>query len=241
MLLKQRSHQSLLPPRSLTPRSSGRASVNVQKAKEPASPSISRKSSPFSMKERSRRTDLHAFKSKGTTSTKKKQPEAPSPFESGLGLNRELKPRIFFIERNEPADEEVLHNIGNDILWFRANPDYTASDTKERQKRLENEYDDGTGIPRPIFYMGKLRNRLSDSLKKGSQSMGTTQYLGKMTYLKDKHGLYSEQPNQLIDDNVQDIKYVQDNPIFLALDKVKVRQQLSVDSGPRSRGVSIGL
>ena len=68
--------------------------------------------------------------------------------------------------------------------------------------------------------------------------MGTTQFMGKMTYLKDKHGLYSGQPNQLIDDNVQDIKYVQDNPIFLALDKVKVRQQLSVDSGPRSRGVS---
>ena len=63
--------------------------------------------------------------------------------------------------------------------------------------------------------------------------MGTTQYLGKMTHLKDKHGLYTGQS-----DNVQDIKDVQDNPIFLALDKLKVRQHLSVDSGPRSRGVS---
>ena len=186
------------------------------------------------MEKSPRRTGLHAFKSKGTTSKKKKQPEAPSQFDSGFGLNRELKPRIFFLERNKPTDEEVLNNIGK----FRPNPDYTASDTKDRQKRLEKDDDDGTGIPRPIFFIGKLRNRLSDSLKKGSQSMGTTQYLGKMTYLKDKHGLYTGQPDQLIDDNLQDKKDKQDNPIFLALDKVKVRQQLSLDSGPRSRGVS---
>ena len=68
--------------------------------------------------------------------------------------------------------------------------------------------------------------------------MGTTQYLGKMTYLKDKHGLYTGQPDQLIDNNVQGRTDVQDNPIFLALDKVEVRHQLSVESGPRSRGIS---
>jgi hypothetical protein len=52
--------------------------------------------------------------------------------------------------------------------------------------------------------------------------METTQYLGKITYLNDKHGLYTGQPDQLIDSNVQDRKDVQENPIFLALDKVTV-------------------
>ena len=69
----------------------------------------------------------------------------------------------------------------------------------------------------------------SNNLEKGCHSMGTTQYLGNMTYLKEKHGLYTGQPVQLIDDNVQDIKDVQDNPIVLALDKFKVIHQLSVD------------
>ena len=170
--IKTEQSPKYIASRSLTPNSSGRASVNVQKAKEPASPSFSRKSSPFSMKKSPRQTGLHAFKSKGTTSTKKKQPEALYPYE-----RRELKPRIFFIERNEPTDDEVLNNIGNEMSQFIANPDYTVSDTKERQRRLEKD-DDRTGIPPPIFYVGKLRNRLSNSLKKGSQSMGTTQYLG---------------------------------------------------------------
>ena len=117
------------------------------------------------------------------------------------------------------------------LAQLKANPEYTASDTEKKAERFKDN--DGTGIPPPIFYIRKLRNRLSNSLKKGSQSMGTTQYLGKMKYLKDKHGLYTGQT-----DNVQDRKDVQDNPIFLALDKVNIRHELSVDSGPRSRGVS---
>ena len=36
--------------------------------------------------------------------------------------------------------------------------------------------------------------------------MGTTQYLGKMTYMKDKQGLYTGQLGQLLDNNSQDRK-----------------------------------
>ena len=62
------------------------------------------------------------------------------------------------------------------LAQLKANPKYRASDTEKKAERFKEN--DGTGIPPPIFYIGKLRNRLSNSLKKGSQSMGTTQYLG---------------------------------------------------------------
>jgi hypothetical protein len=58
------------------------------------------------------------------------------------------------------------------LAQFKANPEYTALDTEKKAGRFKDN--DGTGIPPTIFYIGKLRN----SLKKGSQSMGTTQFLG---------------------------------------------------------------
>jgi hypothetical protein len=65
-VIKTEESPKSVTPRCLTPISSGHKSLNVQKAKEPASPSISRKLSPFTMKKRPIRTGLHAFKSKGT-------------------------------------------------------------------------------------------------------------------------------------------------------------------------------
>ena len=53
---------------------------------------------------------------------KKQQQESPSPVESGENTNRELKHRIFFLERNELTDDEIFNNIGNESLPKVNNP-----------------------------------------------------------------------------------------------------------------------
>ena len=66
-------------------------------------------------------------------------------------MYRHLKPRIFLIERNEPTDEEVFNNIGNEMSQLKANPDYTASDKEKKAEKLKDV--DGTGFPPPIFLL----------------------------------------------------------------------------------------
>ena len=53
-------------------------------------------------------------------------------------MYRHLKPRIFLIERNEPTDEEVFNNIGNEMSQLKANPDYTALDTEKKAEKLKD-------------------------------------------------------------------------------------------------------
>ena len=63
-------------------------------------------------------------------------------------------------------------------------------------------------------------------------------FLGKMTYMKDKNGLFVGPPSPIFDNKDEQMKEVKENPIFLALDKVKLKPQTSFDSSGHSRVVS---
>ena len=212
-------------PRSFSPTTPRCPSASLPLKKETVSPTTSRKGSPFMKKRSPRRTGLNAFKAKGLSCTKKNQLETPPPFDTKIGQNRVLKPRLFFIERNELTDEEVLNNIGKEEI-----PKETCAELKSKgkdQKKDKEKKKVELGIAPSIFYAGKLRNRLSET------RVENTKYLGEMTYLKDKRGLYTGS----FDTN-QDIREAEDNPIFVALERVQVRAQLSLESRPHSRGVS---
>lgn len=95
------------------------------------------------------------------------------------------------------------------------------------------------GFPGSVLYVGSLKARLSKTdtdiskdIKDISKNpaMSTTVFLGKMISRKDKQGLIRGGSNNS-DEEVESYK---DNPVFLALEKVKMRQQTSLDSDSRA-------
>ena len=59
-----------------------------------------------------------------------------------------------------------------------------------------------------------------------------------MTFMKVNNGLFVEPSNCPLDDNDKKIKEVEENPIVLALDKVKLKPRTPFDLSGHSRVVS---
>ena len=135
--------------------------------------------------------------------------------------SRELKQRIFFKEKVELTDEEILARIGGEF-WnsesslqlhgFIKATTFAKKLAKEKKKsRVERE----TGL----IYCGSIRSKLSQDVhnEKSKSLIENIQYLGAMEDTRDKHGLYTE-----------DLKA--ENPIFVALERLSLKQNQDTDS-----------
>ena len=136
--------------------------------------------------------------------------------------NKELKHRIFFVEKTELTDEEVLNELGREA-WVpeksRTNLQGLMKATTIAKRLAKEKKESRLERDTSIIYSGSLRNKLSkDSGKdKGKVLAGTAKFLGKMIHRKDKHGLIVEPP-------VDGESVGKDeNPIIVALDKLNIK------------------
>ena len=186
---------------------------------------------------------LSKFKTGFLSKGKKK-----SEKEAVVSTGKELKHRLFFREKIELTDEEILQAIGEDDSQkiVAQSMDEIANAATVMKKFLDGkkpETVDGcnttnkASIPSSGLYVGSLKARLSKTegdeagLKaiRSNAVMNTTVFLGKMISRKDKYGLIrggSDMTGEEEDSS-------RDNPVITALEKVKLRQQ-SLDSDSRA-------
>ena len=139
--------------------------------------------------------------------------------EEDLGANRELKQRIFFKEKVELTDQEILRKIGAEewnldagtqLQGFIKATTFAKRLAREKKKsRVEKE----TGL----IYPGSVRQKLSEGRANTEKTKSTVEFLGKMVETRDKHGLFT--------DDLQ-----ADNPIFVALERLSMKQAEDSDS-----------
>ena len=191
---------------------------------------------------------IAAFKTKagmfGSKKIKAKEiKEPPQP------VKKEMKPRLFFLQRKELTDVEVIANIGKDekskeVIHEFDKLVHTAAMVKKvyREKYEDKSKDkaEPSGLPASILYIGSLKARLVAKAEEGLNDdkektearkaiRPNIKYLGKMKMKKDNCGLYTGSTEEGINaDNANDIK---DNPVFLALDSMKLKHQVSTESG----------
>ena len=127
-------------------------------------------------------------------------------------VSRELKQRIFFKEKRELTDQEILKKIGEDDWNYeignQLNGVIKATLAKKLAKeKKKSESDSG------LIYSGSVRSKLSEDVhnEKTKRLVENIQFLGAMEDTRDKHGLYTE-----------DLQA--DNPIFVALERLSVKQ-----------------
>ena len=230
-------------PNTILPCSNNQSSPRSRESATPAtsrktSPSSVRKTSPMTLKKSPRRPGLHvqAFKSKGLHTNKKPQLESPKPVVTISGGYKKLKPRLFFVEKPGLTDDEVLNNIGREVI---SRTEYAESKTFKREsstldRKDNHENKNKLRVPPPIFHVGNIRGRLSNENAKRKRNgnnpknnhisqdhLQNTKFLGKMVFSKDKHGLLTGNT-----DNNDEM----DNPIFVALDQLKMRAQQSEEA-----------
>ena len=195
---------------------------------------------------------------KGLFGSKKKKSEGIATEDV---VKKELKVRLFFTERVQLSDEEILNNIGslslpkevakgiNEIVNAAAvMKKFMKEKDNGKPSPKENKLDGiGLGVPTSIMYVGALKGRLAARQAKlqpikgdtklglvvNSEVLNTTRFLGKMLSRRDKHGLYTGTPDSSKDD--EDPK-ARDNPLFLALEKAKIKSHVSLDSGESRAG-----
>ena len=152
----------------------------------------------------------------------KEKIEAKEDTELEEEQNKELKHRIFFVEKKELTDEEVLNELGREAWVPQKNRSNLqglmkattiAKRLAKEKKELRLERDTS------IVYSGSLRNKLSkDSGKdKGKVLAGTAKFLGKMIHRKDRYGLIVEPPVE------GETNGKEENPIIVALDKLNIK------------------
>ena len=139
--------------------------------------------------------------------------------EDELGQNRELKQRIFFKEKVELTDKEILKRIGaeewnidssSQLQGFIKATTFAKKLAREKKKsRVETD----TGL----IYSGSVRQKLSEGRINTEKTKSIVEFLGKMVETRDKHGLYT--------DDLQ-----ADNPIFVALERLSLKQAEDSDS-----------
>lgn len=208
--------------------SSGNTSPSIigssKKGGSGLSPLSSTRSSPLAQRKDGKKKGKGGGKNK--TDALDMQPKESNEDEEG---NKELKHRIFFIEKKELSDEEILDNIGKEA-WsptLDTNLKVATLDIKAAKDKKESKPDSGN---KSIVYSGSVREKLAKAnvanLDQGKVLAGTVKFLGKMLNKKDKHGLYPEVAIEAAgdeDNDKEDIK--EDNPIIVALDKLNIKSQ----------------
>ena len=163
---------------------------------------------------------------------------------------KELKQRLFFREKKELTDEEVLQAIGEEDSQkvVAQSMDEIANAATVMKKFLDGKRPpppssktSETIIPGSVIYVGSLKARLSktgedeNSMEtiRRNPVMSSTVFLGKMISRKDKDGLIRGGSNL---SGEQEESISKDNPVITALEKVKMKQQsLDTDSRAASR------
>ena len=167
-----------------------------------------------------------------------------------VATGKELKQRLFFREKKELTDEEILQAIGADDSQkiLAQSMDEIANAATVMKKFLDGKRPPSPSckpgdmtIPGSVVYVGSLKARLSKagedevSLEaiRRNPVMSSTVFLGKMISRKDKDGLIRGSSGLSGD---QETETSRDNPLIAALEKVKLRQQsLDTDSRAASR------
>ena len=187
-----------------------------------------------------------AFK-KGSGFGKKKK-EVSSAEESEVGGSKEMKLRLFFKERNEQTDDEVLANIGREVVPKELGQGMNeivnaASMMKKLMKEKEHASIPAVEVVESLddhstslTYTGTLKNKLSSSRSTSRVTNNNavdiahhaTRFLGKIMARKDRHGLFVGSPQSSLE---KEQGKPLDNPVITALEKVRLRPQGSTDSG----------
>ena len=213
----------------------------------PVSPSPGKRSGGSGAKKAA--TGLAAFKKGAGFAKKKKEVSAE---EADVGGSKEMKLRLFFKERNEQTDEEVLANIGREVIPKEISQGMNeivnaASMIKKLMKEKEQASIPAVEVAAStkdhstsLTYAGTLKNRLSSSSRSTSRVTSNnavdiahhaTHFLGKIMARKDRHGLYVGSPQSSLEKLEKEQGKHLDNPVITALEKVRLRPQGSTDSG----------
>ena len=182
---------------------------------------------------------LMSFKAKIGLGKGKKKVEAEQP-----PTTKEMKTRLFFRQKQDLTDEEILEAIGAEespkvVGQSLGEVAHAATFMKKLLdgKKETTPTKSSSIFPGSVFYVGSLKAKLSkapDELEEEevkmvkNPAMNSTVFLGKMISRKDKRGLKRGGSS---DGEVDSMK---ENPIFLALEKVKMKQQNSLDSDSRA-------
>ena len=200
--------------------SSGNTSPSLassrRSSKSPISPLTSSRSSPSSQ-----RKEKKSAKGKAADNKKAEEEKTADDEED----NKEFKQRIFFIEKTEKTDEEVLSQLGRESWELEPKTNiqgevkattFVKKITKEKKtSRVEAPSDQ----PKTIVYSGSVRDKLikDANMDKSKVLVGSVKFLGKMMNRKDKHGL-------IMDQEVETVSK-EDNPIFTALERLNIKTQ----------------
>ena len=188
---------------------------------------------------------LAAFKKGSGFGKKKKEMSAE---DTEVGGSKEMKLRLFFKERKEQTDEEVLANIGREVVPKELGQGLNEIvNAASMMKKLMKEKEQAS-IPAvevmgsaedhstSLKYTGTLKNRLSSSRSTSRVTSNNavdiahhaTHFLGKIMARKDRHGLFVGSPQSSLE---KEQGKPLDNPVITALEKVRLRPQGSTDSG----------
>ena len=178
---------------------------------------------------------LSAFKAKTGTIVGKKKKEVIAKEEI-----KTIKSRLFFIEREDPSDEDILKNIGieNFQKFISQGIDEIAHAATFMKKYIRKEQEksmkDVEKVPAASFYIGAINARKGKTSKNSlftNSAVDSTIFLGKTLTKKDRFGLFRGTEMLREQEEVP-----QDNPVISALERMKARlEQGEQHSEPGSR------
>ena len=182
---------------------------------------------------------LMSFKAKMGLGKTKKKVEAEQP-----PATKEWKTRLFFRQKEDLTDEEILDAIGAEespkvvgqSLGEVAHAATFMKKLLDGKKESTPSKSPGLSLSGSVFYVGSLKAKLSKAPDEEEEevkmiknpAMKSTVFLGKMISRKDKRGLKRGGSSD------EEMDSMKENPIFLALEKVKMKQQTSLDSDSRA-------
>ena len=181
---------------------------------------------------------LMSFKAKMGLGKTKKKVEAEQP-----PATKEWKTRLFFRQKEDLTDEEILDAIGAEespkvVGQSLGEVAHAATFMKKLLdgKKETTPAKSASIFPGSVFYVGSLKAKLSKAPDEEEEevkmiknpAMKSTVFLGKMISRKDKRGLKRGGSSD------EEMDSMKENPIFLALEKVKMKQQTSLDSDSRA-------
>merc|ERR1719232_2010756 len=177
--------------------------------------------------------------STGSGVATKKKVEAEQP-----PATKEWKTRLFFRQKEDLTDEEILDAIGAEespkvvgqSLGEVAHAATFMKKLLDGKKETTPAKSPGLSLSGSVFYVGSLKAKLSKAPDEEEEevkmiknpAMKSTVFLGKMISRKDKRGLKRGGSSD------EEMDSMKENPIFLALEKVKMKQQTSLDSDSRA-------